>query len=70
MRKMQKHKRVKIEKNRYLSYSEFGTPKGKPVLYFHGWPGFRLETEMIGETAAKFDLRLIAIDRPGYRNST
>ena len=27
---------------RALAYAEFGDPSGKPVFYFHGFPGCRL----------------------------
>lgn len=64
------YKTVRIGKNRVLSYREFGNPNGKPMLYFHGWPGFRIETDIIAKTAEKYNIRIIAVDRPGYRGST
>ena len=46
--------------------SEYGDPQGKPLLYFHGCPGSRLEGGLTHETAAALGLRIICIDRPGY----
>lgn len=50
---------------RKLAYIEYGNPLGFPVFYFHGFPGSRLEPEVIEESIRNFSIRLIAIDRPG-----
>lgn len=51
---------------RALAYAEFGDPTGKPVFYFHGSAGSRLEPAVLaGSEYAKAGLRLIACDRPG-----
>lgn len=63
-------KTVKLNGNRILSYEEYGDPTGKPVLYFHGWPGSRLEGQVFNETCQKLGIRLLCIDRPGYGKST
>lgn len=44
----------------------FGDPDGRPVFFFHGWPGSRLQGAL-GDTAARrYRIRFIALDRPGY----
>lgn len=54
---------------RRLAYSEYGDPKGHPTLYFHGFPGSRLEAELATASAAQAGVRLIAADRPGIGSS-
>ena len=50
-----------------LGYAEYGALEGKPVFYFHGFPGSRLDWRLAdaGATAAELDARIIAVDRPG-----
>jgi pimeloyl-ACP methyl ester carboxylesterase len=50
---------------RRLGYAEIGAPEGLPVMYFHGFPGSRLEAAFAGPTATSLGVRLIAADRPG-----
>jgi len=57
---------LKLDDGRLLGYTEYGDPEGAPVLYFHGWPGSRLEAAPWDAAAKGFHVRLIAIDRPGY----
>ena len=57
---------VLLEDGRRLAYADFGDPKGKPVFYFHGFPGSRLEAKVMHEKAEEVGLRLIAVDRPGF----
>ncbi len=30
---------IKLKDGRMLGYAEYGNPEGKPVFYFHGFPG-------------------------------
>ena len=62
---------IQLRGNRILSYVEFGPADGIPVLYFHGFPGSHQEIHLFkgAELAEKYNLRLIAVDRPGYGNS-
>jgi len=61
---------IQLSDGRRLSYAEFGDRAGAPVMYFHGWPGARVEGRL-GDDAAKVSrVRLIAIDRPGMGLST
>jgi pimeloyl-ACP methyl ester carboxylesterase len=54
---------------RALAYAEYGDPAGKPVFYFHGFPGSRLEASLASPAASDSRVRLIAVDRPGYGRS-
>jgi len=61
---------MRLADGRRLGYAEFGDPEGAPVIYFHGWPGARVEARL-GDAAARANgVRLIAIDRPGMGLST
>ena len=61
---------VRLRDGRSLAWAEYGDPRGKPVLYFHGFPGSRLEPALAGDDLARTGARLIAIDRPGFGRST
>jgi len=63
---------IQFPDNRTLSYVEFGPADGIPVLYFHGFPGSHQDIHLFkgAELAEKHHLRLIAVDRPGYGNSS
>ena len=30
---------IQLKDGRTLGYAEYGDPKGKPIFFFHGWPG-------------------------------
>ncbi len=61
---------VRLRDGRSLAWAEYGHPRGKPVLYFHGFPGSRLEPALGGDELRGTGARLIAIDRPGFGGST
>ena len=63
-------KTVKLSDGRSLSYASFGDPAGKPVFYFHGFPGSRFEPQSNHEAYLKAGIRLLALDRPGMGQST
>jgi pimeloyl-ACP methyl ester carboxylesterase len=56
---------IRLRDGRRLGYSEWGDPAGRPVLYFHGWPGSRIEGRLGDEAARGQAVRLIGLDRPG-----
>jgi pimeloyl-ACP methyl ester carboxylesterase len=60
----------RLADGRSLAYAEYGVPGGKPVFYFHGSAGSRLEPAMLdGADLEKAGVRLIACDRPGMGGS-
>ena len=57
--------RVRLPNGRRLGYAEYGDPRGRLVLYFHGTPGSRLEANLIAEDCGAAGIRLMAVERPG-----
>jgi len=62
--------RMRLADGRTLAWLELGDPHGRPVFYFHGYPGSRLEGRLAAGTARRLGLRLLAPDRPGIGAST
>ncbi len=56
---------VRLRDGRRLGWAEYGDPDGHPVLYFHGWPGSRVEAKLFTTLAGPLGCRVIAVDRPG-----
>lgn len=56
---------ITLKDDRRLGFAEYGISDGFPVLFFHGLPGSRLESEKLHEAAVKLQVRLIGLDRPG-----
>ena len=56
---------IKLHDSRKLGYIEYGDPKGKPVFFFHGWPGSRYSGKETDVAAKKLGVRIISTDRPG-----
>ena len=54
-----------LKDGRKLGYAEFGDPSGKPVIYFHGWLGGRLDPYVCVLFEKEIDCRIISVDRPG-----
>lgn len=61
---------VPMNGNRTVTYAEYGATDGTPVALFHGTPGSHVLGELYHEEARRRDVRLLAIDRPGYADST
>ncbi|MFC1963495.1 alpha/beta fold hydrolase [Chloroflexota bacterium] len=61
------NQQIKLKDGRMLGYAEYGSSAGKPVFYFHGHPGTRLDWPLFDENDAGTDMnaRIISIDRPG-----
>jgi pimeloyl-ACP methyl ester carboxylesterase len=61
------NQQIKLESGRVLGYAEYGSPEGIPVFYFHGFPGSRLDFQLINDDKSLIALnaRVIAPDRPG-----
>jgi pimeloyl-ACP methyl ester carboxylesterase len=56
---------IRLRDGRRLGYAEWGDFGGRSLLYFHGWPGSRLEGRLAHPAARAKGVRLIALDRPG-----
>lgn len=56
---------VKLKDGRKLGYAEFGDLNGKPIFYFHGYVGSRLEAKLLATKAKEHGVRIISVDRPG-----
>ena len=61
------HQQIKLKDGRSLGYAEYGAQDGKPVFYFHGFPGSRVDWLLSDSdnSAAELNARIIAVDRPG-----
>jgi pimeloyl-ACP methyl ester carboxylesterase len=57
---------IQLSDGRTLAYSDIGDPEGRPVFYFHGGPGSRLEGLLFDELNQQLGIRMIATERPGY----
>ena len=56
---------IALGDGRLLGYTDYGTPRGKPVFFFHGNASSRLGGRLMDEAASEMNVRIIAIDRPG-----
>jgi len=61
------NQQIELKDGRLLGYAEYGNPDGKPVFYFHGFPGSRLDWRFSDpdDSAARLSARIVAVDRPG-----
>lgn len=57
---------IKLRDGRLLGYAEYGKADGKPLFYFHGLPGSRLDAKLMEPVSERTNARIIAIDRPGF----
>ena len=57
---------IVLPDGRKLGYAEYGVANGSPVLFFHGAPGSSHIHADLAAIAAQNNVRLIAVDRPGY----
>ena len=55
----------RLEDGREVGFSEYGDLHGKPLFFFHGMPGSRIQASMIEGIAAQMSAHLVAPDRPG-----
>jgi pimeloyl-ACP methyl ester carboxylesterase len=62
---MDDSKVLTLETGRKLGYAEYGVKGGRPVFYFHGYPGSRLEAGLMKDKWEDNDIHLISVDRPG-----
>ena len=64
----QTSQQIKLQDGRMLGYAEYGPPEGIPIFYFHGFPGSRLDFQLINDdnSLTELNARVIALDRPGF----
>ncbi len=60
---------ITLRDGRKLSFADYGDPGGRPIFFFHGFPGSRFDGEYAGQVAGVMGIRLIAPDRPGMGRS-
>ena len=53
-----------------MEFTEYGTPAGKPVVYFHGVPGSPYESAILEAPARELGLRVLCFDRFAIDRST
>ncbi len=64
-------KSITLKDGRKLSYSIYGSDKGEPLFYFHGFPGSHCEMIMHDPKVFKdLNVKVIAVNRPGYSDSS
>ncbi len=56
---------LKLDDGAEIGFATYGDSNGKPLLFYHGWPGSRLQGEMAHAAALAQGWCLIAPDRPG-----
>jgi len=56
---------IRLADARTLSYAEYGSPSGDPVLFLHGFPASQKEAALWHDAARRHSVRIIAPDRPG-----
>ncbi|KAM0246132.1 hypothetical protein ACHAP5_004914 [Fusarium lateritium] len=59
----------RLPTNRLISWAEYGSPKGRPLIFLHGTPSSRLEGAEFHDELKTRSIRLIAPDRPGFGRS-
>lgn len=64
------HNILTLSDKRQLGVSKQGPSDGKPILYYHGIPGSRLEFNPPGNLLNELGIQIITLDRPGYGLST
>lgn len=58
--------RLRVADGRLLSYRVYGVPTGRPVYFFHGFPGCRIQAALVHGQALAAGVALVAFDRPGF----
>ena len=63
---MEQKNTLSLKDGRKLGLAQYGAKEGIPVFYFHGYPTSRLEATLMEPFISGLNIRLIALDRPGY----
>lgn len=60
-----------VRGDRRLSFAEYGSPRGRALVWMHGTPGARRQIPLEARRfAEEHGLRIVGIDRPGIGSST
>ena len=70
MRQNERTRTVPLVADRRLTYTEYGSSSGSPVIFLHGTPGSRRLAALFDSIAEDCGVRLLAFDRPGYGRSS
>ncbi len=56
---------------RRVAYRSFGDPRGRPVIFCHGYPGSSLDYAVVDPDAVAIrrGIHVVSMDRPGYGGS-
>lgn len=57
---------VRLADGRTMSWAEYGSADGAPLVMLHGTPGSRLQFQWMHGAAVDAGIRMIAPERPGY----
>ncbi|MEX0800996.1 MAG: alpha/beta hydrolase [Dehalococcoidia bacterium] len=57
---------LRLADGRSLGYAVGGDPNGRPLFFFHGFPGSRLQAHVLYEAASRSRASVISLDRPGF----
>lgn len=57
---------LRARDGRQIGFATFGDPEGLPVFYFHGLASSRLEGALAHAVGLRRNVRIVAVDRPGY----
>lgn len=61
---------ITLHDGRHLACALYGDPMGRPLYFFHGFPGSRVQAAFLHEKALAASVCLVAMDRPGFGRST
>jgi len=61
---------VELGNGTRVTYTEYGCPDGTPVVVLHGTPGSRRLGRLFETDALEHDVRVLALDRPGFGDAT
>src|SRR6478735_4658424 len=62
---------VAVRGDRRMSFAEYGSRRGRAVIWMHGTPGARRQIPLEARAyAERHGIRLVGLDRPGIGSST
>lgn len=59
-----------LRSGRLLGYQVYGAAEGRPVYFFHGFPGSHEQAALVADQARQAGVALVAFDRPGFGDSS